>query len=134
MYSIMLLTTTLKTKRNIIEISIQQNLVAVINMAEQQGWRKMISFGGGDMQRRLQTDRVAMARGRVQEWDVPLPARSAEAIVSNVVEYKVTYIKFQKSFFSFLQLNCYFCNTTGMHNLEILRRHLPPVPRCFLRL
>ena len=36
----------------------------------------------------------------------------------NVVEYKVTCIEFQKMFFSFLQLNCYFCNTTRMHKIQ----------------
>ena len=38
-------------------------------------------WGGGHTQRRLWTDRMAMAKGRVQEWNVP--ARSAEAIVSS---------------------------------------------------
>ena len=49
-----------------------------------QGWRKMISFGGAHA-KKIVDRRVAMARGRVQEyeWDVPPPVRSAEAIVSN---------------------------------------------------
>ena len=63
----------------------------------------MISFGGGGWaQRILQTDCVAMSSGRVQEWDVPPPVRSAEAKL---------LMKFL-----FLLAACYFCNTTGMHN------------------
>ena len=44
----------------------------------------MISFGGAHA-KKIVDRRVAMARGRVQEyeWDVPPPVRSAEAIVSN---------------------------------------------------
>ena len=77
----------------------------------------MISYGGGGAQWRLQTDRVAMARGRSRMC--PLPREVRKQLFQTLVEYKVTYIKFPKKLFSLLQLGTFAIPQTCIINTKL---------------
>ena len=75
----------------------------------------MISFGGAHAKKTVDRPR-GHGKGEgtgVRVGCAPSRAKRGSNCFKhslNVVEYKVTYMKFQKKVFF------YFCNTTGMHN------------------
>ena len=106
----------------------------------------MSNIGGGAQRRLKQTAWLQdHGEGEGAEGDVPPPAQSAEA---KIICFKHSFSNIENNINSIYQLAaCYFCSIPQacLINTELeiwgtdnghktLGGHLPPVPRCFLRL